>query len=110
MNFEKTVCLPNPSYLLISLPSYFTTTPKNLWTQNEIFFTLHVPLFTKMLFSLIFLCRQRSKVMALAAVSYFRFRVITLEGMHQFHLNFTEGSIIIKYRSSQKGGNPPNFD
>ena len=110
MNFEKTVCLPNISYLLISLPSYFTTTPKNLWTQNEIFFTFHVPLFTKMLFSLIFLCRLRSKVMALAAVSYFRFRLITLEGMHQFHLNFTEGSIIIKYRSSQKGGNPPNFD
>ena len=38
MNFEKTVCQTNPSYLLISLPSYFTTTPKNLWTQNEISF------------------------------------------------------------------------
>ena len=48
--------------------------------------------------------------MTLAVVSYFRFRSVILEGKHQFHLNFTEGSIIIKYRSSQKGGNPPNFD
>ena len=36
--------------------------------------------------------------------------------MHQFHLNFTEGSNIIKYRSSSKrgggggGGNPQIFD
>ena len=29
---------------------------------------------------------------------------MTLEGMHQFHLNFTEGSNIIKYRSSSKRG------
>ena len=34
----------------------------------------------------------------------FGFRSITLEGMHQFHLNFTEGSNIIKFRSSSKRG------
>ena len=28
------------------------------------------------------------------------FRSITFEGVHQFHTNFTEGSSIIKYRSS----------
>ena len=28
----------------------------------------------------------------------------SLEGMHQFYLNFTEGSNIIKYRSSSKRG------
>ena len=32
----------------------------------------------------------------------FGFRLMTLEGMHQFHLNFTEGSSIVKYRSSSK--------
>ena len=30
----------------------------------------------------------------------FGFRSITLEGMHQFHLNFTEGSSTIHYMSS----------
>ena len=38
-------------------------------------------------------------------------RSITLEGMHQFNLNFTAGSSIIKYRSSSiRGGNQQNFD
>ena len=32
------------------------------------------------------------------------FQSITLEGTHQFHSNFTEGSSIIKYKSSIKGG------
>ena len=47
-----------------------------------------------------------------SALSHFGFRSITLEGMRQFHFNFTEGSIIIEYRSSSKkgGGNPQNFD
>ena len=42
----------------------------------------------------------------------FGFRSLTLEGMHHFHSNFTEGSSIIKYRSSLKrgGGYPQNFD
>ena len=31
--------------------------------------------------------------------------------MHNFHLNYTEVSCIIMYRSSlKKGGNPQNFD
>ena len=34
----------------------------------------------------------------------FGFRSITLDGMHQFHFNFTEGSSINKYRSSLKKG------
>ena len=34
----------------------------------------------------------------------FGFRLITLEGMNQFHLNFKEGLSIIKYRSSLKNG------
>ena len=32
----------------------------------------------------------------------FGFRSVTLEEMHQFRLNFTEGSTIIKYRSNSK--------
>ena len=36
----------------------------------------------------------------------FGFQSITLEGIHRFHSNFTEGSSIIKYRASMKGGNP----
>ena len=41
---------------------------------------------------------------AVSSLSSVGFQSITLEGMHQFHLNFTEGSSIIKYRpSSQKG-------
>ena len=32
------------------------------------------------------------------------FRSITFEGMHQFHLNFTYGYIIMKYRSGSNLG------
>ena len=32
------------------------------------------------------------------------FQSITLEGMHQFHSNFTEGSSTIKYKSRVKWG------
>ena len=35
-----------------------------------------------------------------SVASHFFFRSKTLEGMHQFHLNFTKESGIIKYRSS----------
>ena len=34
-----------------------------------------------------------------SAASHLWFRSITVERMHQFHLNFTEGPIIIKYMS-----------
>ena len=39
-----------------------------------------------------------------SAASHFGFRSITPKGMHQFHLDFTKGSSIIKYRSSSNGG------
>ena len=42
----------------------------------------------------------------------FCFQSIASEWMHQFHSNFTEGSSVIEYRSSLKGGggNLQNFD
>ena len=48
-------------------------------------------------------CRHRPRCHTLG------FQSITLEGMHQFHSNFTEGSSIIKYKSSMKGGFPLFF-
>ena len=65
-----------------------------------------------------FLCRLRSMVDTYGSClrwircrhcprcHTFGFHSITLEGMHRFHSNFTEGSSIIKYRASMKGGNP----
>ena len=42
--------------------------------------------------------------MGVCVVTLFGLRSITFEGNHEFHLYFTEGSSIIKYRQSSKGG------
>ena len=43
-------------------------------------------------------------IVVVCRVTIVGFRPITHEGMHQFHLNVTEGSSIIKYRSSSIRG------
>ena len=42
--------------------------------------------------------------MAASSVVASHFWLIILEGMHQFHLNLTEGSSIIKHRTTLKTG------